>query len=138
MRRIERNPKTGRAIKGAVSLWHLDTTYYKDKITRMIHSDPVNPKWNIHAVPMEDYLLQICSEHKTIERNRQTGATKVEWKLRPGANKNHLWDCEVYAAAAADMMRVSALRRGMMRQEPRKPSIRGSWLNRGGNWWENG
>ncbi|HUW31146.1 MAG TPA: hypothetical protein VM223_05990 [Planctomycetota bacterium] len=37
---------------------------------------------------------------------------RPEWVLVSAATPNHYWDCEVYAAAAADMAHVASLRPG--------------------------
>ncbi|MBI5147752.1 MAG: phage terminase large subunit family protein, partial [Parcubacteria group bacterium] len=109
--RIDRNPKTGAAIEGGLSLWRLDTSLYKDKITRMVNSSPGDPsQWHVFKNISEEYVRQFCAEHKILVRDKKSGKTWEEWKKKSAGAPNHYWDAEVYAAAAADMLRVSSLR----------------------------
>ncbi len=109
---IDRHPESGIAIPGGLSLWHVDTSHFKNKINRMVHADPGDPaQWHIHAEPSDEYLKQFCSEQKIIDRDRKTGRTKEEWRLISAGTPNHFLDAENYAVAAADMIRVSAMRK---------------------------
>lgn len=109
--RIDRNPKTGAVIEGGLSLWRLDTSLYKDKITRMVGSSPGDPsQWHVFRGVSEEYVRQFCAEHKVLVRDRKSGRVWEEWKKKSAGSPNHYWDAEVYAAAAADMLRVSSLR----------------------------
>lgn len=53
-----------------------------------------------------EYARHMTSEHCVTDR--RTGRRR--WVPLPGRRDNHLWDCEVYAAALADMLRVRHLR----------------------------
>ncbi len=78
----------------------------------MVHADPGDPaQWHIYAEPSDEYLKQFCSEQKIIDRDRKTGRTKEEWRLISAGTPNHFLDAENYAVAAADMIRVSAMRK---------------------------
>lgn len=107
--KIDRNPKTGATIPGGVTLYRLDTSVYKDKLSRLISSDP--NIWHLFDSPMDDYFKHMTAEHKIIIRDRKSGKTWQEWRLKSEALKNDFWDAEVYAAAAADMLYVSSMRR---------------------------
>lgn len=130
---VERNSDRARAVKGSQSLatplrtaklqrdyagragglmlWHVDTTYFKDKIVRCRHADPGAPgSVVLFDEPPEEWLRQQTSEHKVMTRNRTTKALKEIWTKRAGAGGNHWWDCSVYAYAAADMIGVYRLR----------------------------
>jgi len=142
---IDRHPQTGAIIKGGLSLFHLDTSHYKNKINRIVHAEPGDPtQWHLFKNPSEDYLRQFCAEHKKIERDRKTGRAKEEWTLiSPGA-PNHYLDCEVGAIAAADMLHVSAMREEEKQEvyQPRKSNgfINGeqsNWIKRGNKNWLN-
>ncbi|MBI5872706.1 MAG: phage terminase large subunit family protein, partial [Candidatus Omnitrophica bacterium] len=37
---IDRHPRTGAVIPGGLSLYHLDTSYFKDKVTRLVNTEP--------------------------------------------------------------------------------------------------
>lgn len=108
--KIDINSRTGSVIPGGLVLWHLNTTQYKDKINRLIHSkDPV--KWHIFRNPSDEYLNQFASEHKVLHRNRTTGRAKEVWEKKKEAAANHFLDAEVYALAAADIIRALNMRK---------------------------
>jgi phage terminase large subunit GpA-like protein len=97
----------GRVIPGGISLWNLDVTYFKDKVNRFIHGEPGSPyEWHLPQGLPEDYFQQMTAEQKTLKRDRKTGKVSEVWELQTEGRPNHVWDCEVYAAAAADMMMV--------------------------------
>lgn len=105
---IEVFPKTGRPIPGGLTLWHLDTDHYKTKIYRWMNSEGDYKKWFLHKGISEDYLKQVTSEKKVIERDK-TGRAHEIWKTSNKSIANHYLDAEVYATAAAEMLRVYAL-----------------------------
>lgn len=99
----------GRA--GGLMLWHLDVSYYKDKMTRRRLTDHGRPgAWTVHADPSEEYCRQVTAEHRILKRSTARKQVSEEWAKRPGSGGNHWWDCEVYNEAAADMLGVYALR----------------------------
>jgi len=135
---IDRNPSDGRPIPGGLRLWNVDVSFFKDKIARLVETEPGEPgNWHLHEDPSEEYLRQFCAERKVIDRNRKTGQAVEEWRLVAAGAPNHYLDCEVYSVAAATMLQVSALKkaegRRIHRPEPRRKKGR-SWLgsNRGG------
>lgn len=118
---------------GGLVLYHLDTTFLKDKLSRLMDRNPEQPGgWHLFAEASEDYLTQMCSEQKVIKRNKRTGVAVEEWGLAPGHRANHYWDCEVYALAAAEMRGVSALRPAGV-ASIYKPAGRSSSSSGGGN-----
>lgn len=139
--RIERTFE-GKPVGG--HLWHLDTTYYKDKLHRLIHTQPGDPgRWALHRDPSEEYLRQVCSEHRALAVNKKTGQTQRIWRERPGAGgQTHWLDCEVYALLAADMLGAYAWKLDDVAPKPPEapPPIRAessggskSWFRRGGS-----
>ncbi len=62
--------------------------------------------WHLHAEPTHSYVKMVSSEEWRPKKNK-TGADveEYEWGLRSGHN-NHLWDCEVYATAAAHAKKI--------------------------------
>ena len=108
--KIDINSRTGSTIKRGLVLWSLNVSQYKDKLNRLITSkDP--KKWHIFRNPDSDYLEQITSEHKVLIRNRNTGRTKEVWQKKKDALANHYLDAEVYALAAADIIRALNIRK---------------------------
>lgn len=108
--KIDKHPRTGVAVPGGIALWHIDTTYYKDKVARLITAGHDAPgQWHIYKNVSEDYINQVCGEHKIIIRDRKSGRAVEAWRSKR-KGENHYWDAEIYAAAAADMLRVSTIR----------------------------
>jgi phage terminase large subunit GpA-like protein len=137
--KIDINSRTGSVIRGGLVLWNLNVSQYKDKINRLVTMrDPC--KWHIFSNPKEDYLAQFTSEHKILVRNRNTGRAKEVWRKKKDAVANHYLDAEVYAVAAADIIRALNIRkddsikvhqRVVSQDNSRKDWIRkrqGSWL----------
>lgn len=139
-RSIDKFPSTGQTIPGGISLWHIDTSYFKDKITRLVkNTEPGSPGgWHLHKDPGEEYLKQFCGEHKVIIRDKKTGKVREEWRKLSVHTKNNFFDAECYAVAAAEMLRVFDL-------QPEGPNIyspaqrnrsdgSGKWINRRSGW----
>ena len=59
-----------------------------------------------------EYTEQVTAEHKITERSK--GKVVQRWGLKASHAANHYLDCEVYAAAAADVLEV----RSMFLQNP--------------------
>lgn len=86
-----------------VTRWMLDSVYFKDVLESRINNQ--DPKlWEICAEADEDYLAQMQSEHKVIERAGKT--MRSFWKKKSDGRANHYWDCE-YQACAAGVMAVA-------------------------------
>ncbi len=97
---VDRDRKRGSAIRGRFEVYRLDTVAYKDRINRLRSVLP--QVWFISASASAEYWEHVTSEQKVIERNSRGRPTPM-YTLRPGHERNDLWDCEVYATAAADM-----------------------------------
>ena len=144
---IDRHPRTGAVIPGGLSLYHLDTSYFKDKITRLVDIEPgALGGWHLYRNVPEIYLNQFCSEHKIPVRDKKKRVHE-EWRPKSHATRRDFWDCEVYAIAAAEMIRVFALRpENQPVKEYRPPREQsegflnrknGSWIRHGGSSWMN-
>ena len=108
--KIDINSRTGAVISGGLVLWNLNVNQYKDKLNRLVTSkDPA--KWHLFKDPTEEYLRQFTSEHKILIRNRTTGKARELWQKKKEASANHYLDAEVYALAAADIIRALNMRR---------------------------
>lgn len=101
---VDVHPVTGKRLKRGVRLWLLDTDYFKDFIFRRMALDPENDfAWLIHKDVSLEYIEQIVSEQKvTVKKGRHE---VEEWQPKKAGRANHLWDAEVYAAAAAHMLK---------------------------------
>lgn len=134
--KIDINSRTGSVIPGGLVLWNINTNQYKDKLNRLITSrDPV--KWHIFKNHTEEYLNQMASEHKVLIRNKTTGRAKELWQKKKEAIANHYLDAEVYALAAADIIRALNLRKDDSKKVYKKEDGAGreSWIRRReGSW----
>ncbi len=135
--KIDINSRTGSVITGGLVLWNLNVTQYKDKINRLVTTQ--NPgKWHLFRNPNDDYLTQFTSEHKVLIRNRTTGKAKEVWQKKKEAAANHYLDAEVYALAAADIIRALNMRKENLprvHQPVTDESGRDGWLRKTkGSW----
>lgn len=140
--KIDRD-STGDTIRHSVRLFHIDTSYFKDKVTRLMTAQDGEPgAWHLHSDVPPEYLRQVTSEHKILTRNRRTGAVKSEWTQKPGGAQNHWWDTEIYATAAAHHLAVYTITEKPEPPEPRETKTHSSqqeqtpWINRrqSGGW----
>jgi len=87
----------GKPIPGGVSLINLNTTYFKDLLSSKLQISPADPgAFHLHQEITDDYMGQMCAEYRD---------DKGVWQVH-GNRANHLWDCEVYALAAADFAQI--------------------------------
>lgn len=90
---IDKMPgKSGRPIPGGIRLWLLDTALIKNAISMRIEAG----KFHLHSGVGEIY-----ARHLTAEAKQRDKRGKFAWTVQ-GKRANHLFDCEVYAAAMAD------------------------------------
>jgi phage terminase large subunit GpA-like protein len=100
----------GEVIREGIKLWLLDTTYFKDKLTRSIQSMKYGKQY-FHTFKDvgDEYCKQMSNEHKIIIRDRRKQHAHEAWVKKTTGSPNHFWDCEVLAFAAANMLHVSVL-----------------------------
>jgi len=136
--KIDINSRTGSVIRNGLVLWNLNVTQYKDKINRLVTSkDPA--KWHLFDNPADEYFQQFSAEHKVLIRNRNTGAAKEVWQKKKAAVANHYLDAEVYAVAAADIIRALNIRRDDSAKSQTRHAVeemtRTNWIpKREGRW----
>jgi phage terminase large subunit GpA-like protein len=133
---VDKHPVTGKAVPGGLRVWHVDTSYFKDKMQRLLES-----KWHLHQNVSMVYLNQMCAEHKVIIRDKKTGQTKEEWLLVKRGLRNDYFDAENYNIVAADMIGVQFMRKDedVVEAKPKEGirSNKQSWVNgsrRKGKW----
>jgi len=102
-------------VPGGLQLMRLDVTYYKDLLAGKLNLEPGSPgRFRLHAEVSGDYLAQMTAEYKD---------EKGHWQC-PGHKANHLWDCEVYCLAAADIQGIRFINRSVnneqKKQKPQK------------------
>jgi phage terminase large subunit GpA-like protein len=93
----------GQVIKGGLSLWHLNTDFFK----QWVHARIDWPKdqrggWHISEGHTDDYCKQVVSESRYASSDG-----KVKW-IKHG--ENHYFDCEVLNTAAAHVVQAHLLR----------------------------
>ncbi len=127
------------SVTGRRAVRHViyDTNYWKSFIQSRIQT-PMGDHGSLTFWGRDPERHMLLSEHLTAEykvRTEGRGRTVDEWKLRPGANDNHWFDCLVGTAVAASMcgcalkeaagpsrgggkVRLSDLRRRRMAAQP--------------------
>lgn len=102
--RVERT-EDGKPVGGMA--WHVDTSYFKDTLHRLIHTQPGDKGfWALHGQATQEYMAQVSAEHRIAVTNKRTKRIDMAWTTKPGGGENHWLDCEVYALVAADMLGI--------------------------------
>lgn len=104
----------------------IDTGVYKDVLAGRIKggmgaegAGDRPDEWELNATVGGDYVSQMASEHKILVGQGMN--RKWAWvPLVSGGIMNHLWDCEVYQCALADMLHVNTLPSGDELEEMRR------------------
>ena len=95
----------------------VDGGKYKDMIAARMRKPNGSGSWMVYKDCDLEYAEQVTAEHKVTER--ANGKVVQKWVPKTTHADNHYLDCEVYAAAAADMQGVRSLY--LQSQEPEKP-----------------
>ena len=98
--------------------------------------------WMVHQGCDLEYAEQVTAEHKITER--AGGRETLKWVKKATHADNHYLDCEVYAAAAADIRGVRHLFLTEQAPEPEKkqpppqpkpqPTPEEGWIRDNENW----
>lgn len=110
---LDKHAVTGKSIPGSQTLWHVDTTYYKNSLHQVIHNPLDNPtQFYVYSGIEQEYCDHLASEENVLTTNKSDGKTVGVWRPRGGArgHANHLLDCTVYSMCAGDIIRVGMLR----------------------------
>lgn len=97
MSNMEFFPGSKKAIPGGVQLVRVNTTYYKNRLSRKIGVKPGDPG----AVYYHSEFPEAYAGQMTVEQLNEKGV----WE-NPKKRDNHLWDCEVMAMVAYDIVGV--------------------------------
>ena len=108
----------GKKLPGGLTLYFLDTDQFKDVIHfRLDRKAGDRQQFFLHEDTGQDYARQLLAEVKVKDKKG-----RVFWQAR--RRDNHLLDCEVYAAACADMQWAPSMVRlhtsAMARKEAQK------------------
>lgn len=98
--------KAGSRANG-MQLILVDGGKYKDMIAARMRRPNGTGAWMVHKDCDLDYAEQVTAEHKITERVK--GKPVQKWAPKTSHADNHYLDCEVYAAAAADLCEVRSL-----------------------------
>ncbi len=85
-----------------VALRVINTEFYKDLLACLI-ADPDPKRWQLHDHIPDEYMRQMSSEHRVLDRRTNT----PHWEKISSGAANHFWDCEVYQTAVAEWGNVS-------------------------------
>ena len=97
MSNIEFFPGSKKPIPGGVQLVRVNTTYYKNRLARKFGVKPGDPG----AMYYHADFSNAYAAHMTVEQVNDKGI----WQ-NPKKRDNHLWDCEVMATVAYDILGV--------------------------------
>lgn len=110
--KIDSHRLTGGRLARGLTLWHIDTSYFKEKLHRHVNvSQGELGCWHLHEETTEDYKIQFCNEVKRVHVDKRSRRRSERWVLRTSGAANHYLDCEVNAAVAADMLDIRYLSR---------------------------
>lgn len=137
--RISTVDKAGSRANGT-QLVLVDGGKYKDMIAARMRKPNGRGAWMVHKDCDLEYAEQVTAEHKITERSK--GKVVQRWELKASHAANHYLDCEVYAAAAADVLEVRSL--FLQNQEEEKPkeaqparqetAPEENWIRQSGEW----
>ncbi|WP_297199798.1 terminase gpA endonuclease subunit [uncultured Flavonifractor sp.] len=118
----------------------VDGGKYKDLIAARMRRQNGTGAWMVYQGCDLEYAQQVTAEHKVTQR---TGSREVQrWVLKTSHGDNHYLDCEVYAAAAADVLGVRTLfleEERVAEQAPARGSVQKvtqeeAWIQARENW----
>jgi phage terminase large subunit GpA-like protein len=126
--RIEYYPGSKKPIPGALQLVRVNTKYFKDQLAAAFAVQAGDPG----SIRMPGDLPPGYASHYTSEYVNEKG----DWDCRPSA-PNHLWDCGVLNACAAELLQVRFWNTPSQKPPEEKPPEprTGGWIGGGkGNW----
>ena len=104
--------KDGKQWFNGLKLYEVDTDYFKDFIFGRLEREPdALGSWTLFSDCPQEFADHICSERKNEIQDKKT--KKITFKYLPiGSHAiNHLLDCSVYSACAAESIGVRYLRK---------------------------
>lgn len=98
--------RAGSRADGQV-LYVVDTNHYKDTLFARMHREEEEGGWFVEEDCDPEYCEMVTAEHKVV---RKYGGRLVSvWEQKAQGRDNHYWDCEVYAALAADLCGIRGI-----------------------------
>jgi len=121
------------SVAYGMRLLFADGAKFKDLIHARLRRENGKGSWMVYQGCGQDYADQVTAEHKVVERRGQQETTR--WVQKKSHADNHYLDCEVYAAAAADVMHVRTLHLQAKQEDaqpaPQEQLPEDNWLTRG-------
>lgn len=104
---VESNTRTGEKYEGGLHLWGICVYPYYSELTDMISGEPGQMgSFYVTADCLSqgrEYLEQVTNFHYAVKMDPRKGKVG-KWGPRSGKIPVDFWDCEVYAAAIAEMV----------------------------------
>lgn len=104
---VERDARTGKPYEGGQEQWDVSRAFFCGDVQsrwKLAHDAPA--AWLLTSAPLSEcevYLKEVVNEAPQQKPNKYGRMRKIWCKVNEGIG-NHYWDCEVYAAALADMV----------------------------------
>lgn len=95
---------SGRRLAGGLSIYHVNTDYFKRWVHERLERDPTLPGgWHLPEDASNDYCKQVVSEARTVKPSGKVVWVKI-------FRDNHFFDCEVLQVAAAYSVGLQSVR----------------------------
>lgn len=110
-----------------VRLLSISSDFYKERLHRAIDEQVRDDDARIWHIPMEvgaEYLEHMTAEQRVQEVSKRTGRVQWMWKCVPEGRPNHLFDCECYQFAAADLLQLETKAPDEADEQPQARRIR--------------
>lgn len=123
-------------IHKGMKLYIIDTEYFKDFIAGRLTKNPGDlGAWMVFEDCPREFAEHITAEHKVSEKDRK-GRIIQTWKPIGSHAMNHLLDCSVMDACAAEICGVRYLRKEdpPKREPPKDKGKPDQWVNANQNW----
>lgn len=111
--------RTGSRADGQ-AFYFVDTNHYKDALFARMHRDEEEGGWYVDDGCDPEYCEMVTSEHKVVKK--YGGRLASVWDQKTQGRPNHYWDCEVYAALAADLCGLRGINAAQARERQELPA----------------
>jgi phage terminase large subunit GpA-like protein len=116
--------KNGKQWFDGLKLYEVDTTYFKDFIFGRLEKDPETiGSWTLFKDCPREFADQICSEKKVETQDKKSKKITLQYLPVSSHAVNHLLDCSVYSAAAAENIGVRYLKRNQRNKQNRQYGV---------------
>jgi phage terminase large subunit GpA-like protein len=103
--RVRASQVEGKKRPDPLTLYHLNTTVFKDRLQRLIQTQPGQPgEWHLHRDTTDEYVAQLTSEHAVRERTKGKARAVRRWMKKAEGIANHLLDCESGVLGLAEIL----------------------------------